>query len=203
MDIKQSALLFLDFQVDVCDAGGKMVSQDADVLQHFMTARNQASRLLEQARAADPKPLIVHAMHVYQPGYPELQGSELSGMESYVIEKNAFIEGSKGAGIVDELAPLDGECLLKKHSLSPFATTELDLILQRHAIATVILAGVVTHYAILATAFAAYDLGYSAIVLQDCCMSGNPDTHRVALDILKPVARVVPSADIIESLVAG
>lgn len=200
MDIEKSALLFLDFQVDVCEAGGKMVSQDSGVLESFKRARQNAASLLTDVRKAKRSPLLFHIMHVFNEGYPELEGGQLSGMESYVKKTGAFIDGNKGTEIVKELFPMEGEHVIKKHTLSPFASTDLGMRLRKHDISTVILGGVVTHYAILSTAFSAYDLGYSVIVLKDCCMSGTDETHNVSLEILGPISTLMSGSDISDLL---
>ena len=196
IDIHNSALIYLDFQVDVCDKEGKMVNQSPEVLIPFKQARENAATLLYKARASNNSPKIIHVQHVFKPGYPELEGVKLSKMESYVKSSKAFLEGSRGAEIVDELLPIKGEKVIRKRSLSPFATTDLAQWLNKRHINTVILAGVVTHYAILATAFSSYDYGYSVVVLKDCCMSGTPETHNTALSILEPISTVATSAEV-------
>lgn len=201
MDITKSALIFLDFQVDVCEVGGKMVSQDPIVLDAFRRVRINAASLLADVRKAKQGPSLYHVMHVFGEGYPELQGAKNSVMENYVRSQGAFIEGNEGTEIVKELSPLEGESVIKKHTLSPFASTELGWRLQKENITTVILAGVVTHYAVLSTAFSAYDLGYSVVVLRDCCMSGTDETHNVSLEILEPIATLMLGADISRLLV--
>ena len=190
---ERTALLFLDFQNDVCAEGGKMVSQTPEVLAAFKQARTNAAALLHSARNAQQPPPIVHVMHCFQAGYPEITREPHSGMEGYVINNNAFMEGNPGTEIVDELKPVNGEHLIKKQTLSPFASSDLANWLREKEINTVVLAGVVTHYAVLTTAFAAYDLGFSVIVAKDCCMSGTLATHETALGILEPIAKIVDS----------
>lgn len=191
--VDKAALILLDFQVDVCDSGGKMVSQDAAVLNDFKQARTQAAKVLNATRAATAGPKIVHVMHAFQAGYPEMAGGRLCGMDSYVQQVGAFVEGEAGTQIVSELQPQNDEYLIKKHTLSPFASTELGWWLNKRGINTVILAGVVTHYAVLATAISAFDAGYEVIVLTDCCMSGTPETHSIALEILGPICELTTS----------
>jgi len=201
IDFQSSALMFLDFQVDVCDEEGRMVNKAPEVLDPFKQARQNAASLLKVARRSRNSPYIIHVRHVYEPGYPELEGKNISKMESYVRDSRAFLEGSRGAQIVDELLPLPGEKVIAKCSLSPYVTTDLTQWLTKRHINTVILAGVVTHYVILATAFASYDAGYSVFVVKDCCMAGTPETHNTALSILDPISTLVTGAEI-EALIS-
>lgn len=190
-----AAFLFLDFQNDVCSKGGKMVSQEPEVLDKFQHAINNTSAFLSKLRKNRIEN-IVHVQHVYKPGYPELSTDSLSPMENYVVSNKAFIEGEPGTEIVDDLKPLEHEYHIKKHTLSPFASTELGWWLNKRKIKTLYLSGVVTHYVILATALSAYDTGYTVVILQDCCMSGTEETHATALEILMPLGLVVNSTEI-------
>ncbi|MDH5650081.1 MAG: cysteine hydrolase, partial [Gammaproteobacteria bacterium] len=143
----RTAVLFIDFQIDVCAKGGKMVSQEADILTKFAQTRQYTAELQERLRGELDKPLLVHIQHVYEPGYPELSNACLTNMERYVSGQGAFIDGTEGAQIVPELQPKNSELLLKKNTLSPFASTKLHWILRKRGIDTVVIAGVVTHYA--------------------------------------------------------
>lgn len=195
LDPARTAALFMDFQHDVCARGGRMVSQDAAVLARFAAAIDQAARLQAATRAAG-LPLL-HVRHAMDPGYPQWRGlPHHSGMHRYVQAQGAFLEGDPGAEIVPALAPRPGEAVLRKHTLSPFASTDLAARLAAAGCDTVLLAGVVTHYVILATAFDAYDRGLRVVVASDACASGTEERHAVALAILGPVADLVSVDDL-------
>jgi len=194
--LQRSALLLMDFQVDVCAEGGRMVTQTPEVLMPFKETIDRAAKLLSTARASAMAPHIIHINHLFRSGYPELAGGNLSPMDGCVMGVNAFVEGERGADVVPELAPLESEYLIKKKTLSPFASTELGMWLRKRDINTVILTGVVTHYVVLATAFYAYDMGLSVVVVKDCCMSGTPESHQAALDVMGPLATIVESSDL-------
>jgi nicotinamidase-related amidase len=197
---KRSAVLFIDFQVDVCAEGGAMVSQTPEVLDRFLSARQEAKRLLEAARGAND-PFVVHVQHVFEEGYPELDGmAHVPGMFGYVRKQGAFLADSSGAEIVPELAPAPGETVLRKTSISAFATTDLDVRLRRRHIDTVVIAGVVTHYAVLGTAMAAADQGYHVIVPRTTCTSGSEETHHTALSILGPLTTVADLDEVLAEL---
>lgn len=97
-------------------------------------------------------------------------------------------------------APGTGRVRDPKKTLSPFGSTELGWWLRKRGIDTIVLSGVVTHYVILATALSAYDLGFNVVVAKDCCMSGSKENHEVALNILKPISRLVEHAELMKAL---
>jgi nicotinamidase-related amidase len=186
--LERTALVLIDFQADVCGQGGRMVSQDDAVLGRFRRCREVAGQLLAAARRHDmPR---FHVTHVFQPGYPELNHDRLSSMQSYMIDKGAFLADSDGASIVPEVAPATGEVVLQKTSISPFETTDLTVRLRRAGVDGVLIAGVVTHYAVLAATIGATDRGYRATVVADACASGTPERHETALAILGPLADI-------------
>lgn len=189
------ALILLDFQRDVCEEGGKMVSSSPEVMSRFSAARAQARRLLDHVRGL-PNPYVVHVTHQFEPGYPELFGAPLNGMSRHVITQGAFVSGTPGAEIVEELRPEAGETVLRKTAISAFETTDLATRLQRRHINCVLLCGTVTHYAVLATALSAADKGFRVVVASDACASGSPERHEAALGILAPLADVA-SVDVV------
>lgn len=192
LDLRRTASLFIDFQADVCAAGGRMVSDDPAVLARFQLSRDRAGAVLADLRARNGSHRVF-VRHVFQEGYPELAGVRRVGMESYVSSKGAFADGTPGADWVPELKPHADETVFAKTTISAFATTPLDRWLRRRGVDTVAICGVVSHYAVLAATIAAYDLGYRAIVLKDCCASADPQRHDTAMSILQPLAEVVDS----------
>lgn len=192
-----SAVLFVDFQVDVCAVGGRMVSQEDAVLTRFAAARGAAAEVLRHLRA-DGGARHAFVRHAFEPGYPELEGVSMVAMERYASGEGAFEIGSEGAAFVEELAPLPGEMVFTKTTISAFASTALDRWLRRRDVGRVAIAGVVTHYAVLATALAANDLGYRVTVLKDCCASASLERHEMALAILAPLAEIMSGADFLD-----
>jgi nicotinamidase-related amidase/flavin reductase (DIM6/NTAB) family NADH-FMN oxidoreductase RutF len=93
------------------------------------------------------------------------------------------VAGSPQARIVDELAPATGELVLnEKRRSSAFFGTSLGRRLEELGIDTLLLAGVSTNTSILHTAFDAFCLDFTVVVLSDCCASFyGRDLHALAL----------------------
>lgn len=91
------------------------------------------------------------------------------------------IKGSKGAEVVEELKPEEGDYIIYKRKYSAFVGTDLDLILRELKIERVILTGVVTDICVLHTASDGYMLGYKIIIPEDSCIALSDEDQKWAL----------------------
>jgi nicotinamidase-related amidase len=80
-----------------------------------------------------------------------------------------FLPGTTGAEINAMVAPLVGEPVITKHFPNSFRETGLVEVLRRDGVAKLVIAGAMSHMCIDATTRAAFDLGYSCIVVEDAC----------------------------------
>ena len=69
-----------------------------------------------------------------------------------------------------------------KPRYSAFFHTELDLILRRLGVNTIVLAGTTTPNCVRTTCYDAIALEYNAVVLTDCCSSQTEEIQRVNLE---------------------
>src|SRR3546814_9061624 len=77
------------------------------------------------------------------------------------------------------LEPIEGEYVVSRTAnLIAFNQTELDPILRRLGIQTVVLTGISTNVAIAGSTMAAADLGYNFVIPEDCIASGDPHRDR-------------------------
>ena len=91
------------------------------------------------------------------------------------------IVGTKGAEIVPELAPRDGDIVVPKRRYSGFFGTDLDITLRERAIDTLRLVGDCTNICVLYTAADARNLGYAVEVVRDGVTSFDLEAHADAL----------------------
>lgn len=99
-----------------------------------------------------------------------------------MVGGNAFVKGSWGADIVDDLAPAEGDILIEgKRGLDTFASTNLDFILRSKGIDTVILGGFLTNCCVESTMRTAYENGYRVITLTDCVAATSVEEHDNAI----------------------
>jgi len=99
------------------------------------------------------------------------------------------------------MTPQPGEPLLTKSRVGPFSTTNLDEILKKQGIETLVLIGLRTSGCILTTVRWAADIDYQLIVLSDCCADQDDEVHRVLMEkVLPQQAIVATSQDFLQVL---
>lgn len=91
------------------------------------------------------------------------------------------IAGTKGAEIVPELAPRDGDIVIPKRRYSGFFGTDLDITLRERGVDTLRLVGDCTNICVLYTAADARNLGYVVEVVRDGVTSFDLEAHADAL----------------------
>lgn len=110
-------------------------------------------------------------------------------------------EGTAGAQPPEALAPLPGEVLIRKRFFSAFADPALERLLQSLQIQTLILAGVHLHGCVRATAFDAYERGYSVWIGEELTGSYDPIQAATARAYLAGrAAEIQPVAALLERL---
>lgn len=181
--MSRSALLLLDYQVAMCDAGphGLQPALAAQVAERDVLAR--AAKALSAAREAGV--LIVHVRLAFDPSY-ELRTNATVRFAAY-REKNAMLAGSPEAAFVGELTPLPAEPVVTKGGVDPFIGTPLLELLVRNGVSRVALAGVATNLVVESAARHAIDSGLQVVVLEDLCASVSADLHDFAITRTLPL----------------
>lgn len=100
-------------------------------------------------------------------------------------------EGANSAMAPEGLCPKCGDYTIIKPRWSAFFGTELDLILRRLGIRTVILTGTTTPNCVRTTCYDAIALEYSVVVLTDCTSSQTEEIQRVNLEDMGRVGAVL------------
>ena len=123
-----------------------------------------------------------------------------------------FIPGDRGTDINDITAHYEGEPLVQKHYPNSFRETNLLDLLREWEIERVIIAGMMTHMCVDATARAAADLGFQVMIAEDACATRAltyGDTiipaeyvHKAFLAALKSYGQVMPVEMILARLAA-
>lgn len=97
------------------------------------------------------------------------------------------VKSTKGAEVVEELKPEEGDFVVEKKTYSGFYNTNLNNVLETLGVDTVKLMGCVTHICILFTASDAALRGYNVVILKDGIAGLSKEDHESALRIMKDV----------------
>jgi nicotinamidase-related amidase len=95
-----------------------------------------------------------------------------------------LIRGEYGHDIIDELQPIEGEAVVDKPGKGAFYATELQELLEKDGIKSLLVAGVTTEVCVHTTVREANDRGYECLVLADCVGSYFPEFQRVGLEMI-------------------
>lgn len=127
-------------------------------------------RLLMQAREASIP--VCHIVRCHN-----RDGSDVEKMRQplFTDGPGVCVPGSDGARIVPALLPLANEYIIFKRRFSAFFHTELDLLLRRLGVDSLILAGTQYPNCIRSTAVDGMSLDYDVTVVTDACSAQTPD----------------------------
>ena len=106
------------------------------------------------------------------------------------LQKGDFAPGSWGQANVDVLTPLV-DVTVSKVAYSAFFNTQLDWILRKAGINTVVVCGIVTNGGVASTVRDAHMRDYQTVVLRDGCATFTETAHQAALTDMSSVAQVM------------
>jgi len=144
----RTALLVIDFQNEYFS--GRLPIPDG------RTALRNARTLIAHADAHGWP--VFHVQHLAPPQSP------------------VFAENGEGAGFHAELQPAGHHRVVRKTSVSAFATTDLERQLKHAGVDTLLIAGLMTHACVAGAARDAVPLGFEVIVVGDACATRDLDT---------------------------
>ncbi|TSD46226.1 cysteine hydrolase [Rhodococcus sp. KBS0724] len=198
LDPATTAVVLIEYQNDFTTEGGVLHDAVAPVMESTGLLANTTT-LVEAARAAGVT--VMHAPITFAEGYNEIT-SHPYGILKGVVDGKAFVKGTWGAAIVDELTPQDGDILVEgKRGLDTFASTNLDFILRSKGIRTIILGGFLTNCCVESTMRTGYENGYRVITLTDCVAGTSVAEHENAITYDYPMfSHPVTSKDVLEAL---
>jgi ureidoacrylate peracid hydrolase len=178
IDPSTTAVVLIEYQNDFTSDGGVLHGAVEEVMSKT-DMLNNTKRVVDAARKAGAA--VMHAPIAFAEGYGEISAHPY-GILKGVVDGNAFVKGSWGAAIVDDLAPQDGDIVIEgKRGLDTFASTNLDFILRNKGITTIALGGFLTKCCVESTMRTGYEHGYKVVTLTDCLAATSVDEHDNAL----------------------
>ena len=152
------------------------------------------NRMLNELSESDRKDLVKKANDI-------LAKARQIGISVIYIEVRRG-ERTPEMEIYPALAPKPGELVLTKQRTGPFTTTNLNEVLKKSGVDTLVLMGIATQGCILTTVRCGADMDYKLIVVSDCC--ANPpseEVNRVLMEKIFPgQATVLTAKQLLEVL---
>lgn len=194
-------LVLIEFQNDFTTPGGALHDAVAEtmettgILEHAVAAA-------EAVRAVGGT--VLHTPITFAPGYGEITSSPY-GILKGVVDANAFVKGTWGAEICEQLAPQPGDILIEgKRGLDAFWSTNLDFILRSKGIETVAIGGFLTNCCVESTMRSAYEKGFDVVTLTDAVAATSVAEHENAIAYDYPMfSKPTATGDFISSLTGG
>jgi nicotinamidase-related amidase len=189
IDARGVAVLALHWQRDLVLPDGKFGFFAKEIARLGLVPK--MARLLQAVRAAGGTVIYLNVGH-REDSREVVKNSPLFLSSSKV---HAFVHGTPGIEVIDELRPEKEDFQVEHPRISGFFATQLDMILRAREIHTVAVAGTATNVAVDMTVRDALQLGYNTILLEDCCCSSDPQFHEAAMTTLRILATWVASAE--------
>jgi len=186
---KNIALLIIDMQYDFLSKNSPLFVNDCkDVIMNI-------KEILTKFREKNLTRIFIKREH-------RKSGVDIDLVRLEIFKKSGvLLENEFGSQIVDDLKPKNDEIVIVKRRFSAFFGTELDLILRRLGIKTLILSGIQTPNCIRATAFDGISYDYEVIVFSDATKSKNEKTQiQNLLDMQDAGIKILSTKDILNML---
>jgi nicotinamidase-related amidase len=182
-----TALVIIDMQRDFLHPGGFGALLGNDV-SRLLEVVEPLRGVLEACRAAGMA--VIHTREGHRTDLADCPPSKLArgNLETPIgadgPNGRILVRGEPGHGIIDELAPVEGEVVLDKPGKGAFFATDLEHILRNAGITHLVVTGVTTEVCVHTTVREANDRGFECLVLSDCVGSYFPEFHEVALRMI-------------------
>jgi nicotinamidase-related amidase len=172
------AVLVIDLQNDMMRPEGKIAKAGNDMAAMYRLLPRCAA-FIEEVRALGVP--VVHIQTITLRDGRSDSPSWLRAKGAMVKTGEFCIEGTWGAEICEEVAPLQGETVITKHRSSAFRGTDLDLALRAVGVRTTVVIGEQTPGCVEATFRDASYYDYYNVLVEDCVAAFDQEQHEASL----------------------
>lgn len=190
----RTALLVIDMQRDFVEPGGfgETLGNDVARLRKIIPT---VARLIALFREQSWP--VIHTREGHRPDLSDCppvkrtRGNPTLRIGDHGPMGRILIHGEPGHGIVDELAPIDGEIVIDKPGKGAFHATSLGDDLARLGATHLVLAGVTTEVCVQTTMREANDRGFDCLLIEDATESYFPEFKAAALQMITAQGAIV------------
>jgi nicotinamidase-related amidase len=189
VDPAHTALVVIDMQRDFCQPGGAFDRLGVDISM-YPPMIPRVSRLIAGARAAGV--MVIFIQMTTLPGRRMESPAQMRFNLRLHLASNAggeplsyTADGSAGQEVLPELAPAEGDLVVKKYRSSAFWGTNLDMLLRSNRIESLVVAGCTTEGCVESTARDALFNDYYVVIAEDCVASDDRAQHEASLLLMR------------------
>lgn len=193
IDLQRSALVVVDMQNDFCHPDGWFATNGTDIAYAREVISSVAALIASARQRGVP---VIHLHWGVRSDTLELSTSQLmfgnrfgerKGYgESAAAGHRILVRGEWGAEAIDELTPAEEDIVVHKSRFSGFWHTELDAILRRLDVTTLLFAGINTERCVMATLQDASFLGYNVVLMEEAVATPSPEaSEQAALTLIR------------------
>ena len=191
------ALVVIDMQNDFCDPAARLFVAGAPEIV------GNVGEVMRCFRAAGAPVIVVLRQH-------RSTGLDVDHTRLGIFSQDPFLVTSPGTDLVDGLEIAATDVVVVKRRWSAFFATDLDMVLRRAGVRSVVLTGVQTPNCIRATANDATSLDYHCLVVSDATASATPAVQAANLEDMSQMGvAIVTTAEVaarlgrVETVAAG
>ena len=204
LEAHKTALLCIDMQyLDAAPGFGVFANAEAsgvpvEAQEYYFdrlkyTVLPNVRRLQDAFRARGLEVIHTRIQSLTQDGRDRSPGHKRLGLHA--------APGSKEAGFLDEIAPLENEIIINKTASGVFTSTNINYILRNMEITGLFVVGVYSNECVSTAIRDACDLGFYVTLISDGCATVTPELQRATMITMKDrYARVLNTEDAIREI---
>jgi len=197
--IGKPALVLIHMQHAICDPEGAVARVGHAKAAHESGILPRQQALLSAFRDRNLPVIYVNAVT----DTSKLGAAPVLGRFWSTVTGGINMPHSKDVEVISEVAPRPGEPVIGNFPFSMFANNDLDKMLKDLNVQTLVLAGVATDMAVLASCWQAADLLYNVVVPSDASTGANYASQEAAMKMIAAIAMVTPTDDVIAHVKAA
>jgi nicotinamidase-related amidase len=179
IDPQKTALVCIEYQNEFTTEGGKLYPAVKDVME-TNDMLNKSSKVAQTCREKGAK--VMHAAITFKEDASDNPNKGL-GILAGCAKDKLFTEGSWNAMFCEAMKPQEGDLIVEgKRGLDAFPGSNLEELLKKGAIETVVLCGFLTNCCVESTMRTAYEKGFNVVTLTDCCAATSADGQKCAVE---------------------
>jgi ureidoacrylate peracid hydrolase len=191
-----SALLIIDMQNAFINTNGSLPRMGLDT-SRTRTVIEPIRRLRREFHERDLP--VIYLQHTHEP-----DGSDMGRIAEVFPPIRALghcFDGTWDAAIIDELSPGPRDSVVKKHRFSGFYGTNLESLLRRLNVRSLVVSGIATNICVESTIRDAFYRDYPVVVPREATASFTEDAEAGSFaNFAFAFARVLPLEDVLLSL---